>query len=350
MNRIDSLRKKVDELNEQLLDLLNERAKIALEIGKEKQRIGKPIYDPIREEEILTRLIELNPGPLPNSSLIMIFREIFKACRMLQEQQTDSQLLIKKTKEKEQTTITVKGVTIGEDTPTHIFGPCAIESRTQLEQVAEALVKTGCRLLRGGAYKPRTSPHRFQGLGLEGLQLMKEITEAFGLVSVVEVMDERTLQEALPYIDIIQIGARNMYNYPLLKAIGQIDKPVILKRGLSATIEELKLAAEYILQAGNPNVILCERGIRTYETATRNTLDISAIPVLKNETHLPVIVDISHAAGRKDILLPLARASMAAGADGIMAEVHPNPQFALSDANQQLSLEEFYAFMEGLKE
>lgn len=350
MNRIDSLRKKVDELNEQLLDLLNERAKITLEIGKEKQRIGKPIYDPIREEEILTRLIELNPGPLPNSSLIMIFREIFKACRMLQEQQTDSQLLIKKTKEKEQTTITVKGVTIGGDTPTHIFGPCAIESRTQLEQVAEALVKTGCRLLRGGAYKPRTSPHRFQGLGLEGLQLMKEITEAFGLVSVVEVMDERTLQEALPYIDIIQIGARNMYNYPLLKAIGQIDKPVILKRGLSATIEELKLAAEYILQAGNPNVILCERGIRTYETATRNTLDISAIPVLKNETHLPVIVDVSHAAGRKDILLPLARASMAAGADGIMAEVHPNPQFALSDANQQLSLEEFYAFMEGLKE
>ena len=349
MSRIKELRQQIDEINQKLLKLFNQRAKVSLEIGKEKQKNGQPIYDPIREEQMLSQLLNVNEGPLPNESVIALFKEIFKVSRDIQERLQDENVLIHKSIEQKQTTITIKGETIGGDVLSHIFGPCSIESTEQLEQVAKALVKHGCRFIRGGAYKPRTSPHRFQGLGLEGLKIMKDVADRYHLISVVEIMDENALIEALPYIDIIQIGARNMYNYPLLKAVGKTDKPILLKRGLSATIEEFKLSAEYILQAGNPNVILCERGIRTYETATRNTLDISAIPILRNETHLPIIVDVSHAAGRKDILLPLAKASLAAGANGIMAEVHPNPHSALSDADQQMDLDEFRQFIEEIK-
>lgn len=349
MNKIDELRQTIDRINQELLNLLNERAKISLEIGKEKQKYGQPIYDPIREEEILTELVKNNRGPMTNELIISLFQEIFKASRHIQEQALDQQLLVKKTDEHLQTIIRVKDALIGADEPTYIFGPCSIESKEQLEKVARTLVEQGCRFIRGGAYKPRTSPHRFQGLGIEALKIMKEISDRYGLISVVEVMDEKTLEEALPYIDVLQIGARNMQNYRLLEAVGKTQKPVLLKRGFSATIDEFKLSAEYILQAGNPNVILCERGIRTFETATRNTLDISAVPILKNETHLPVIVDVSHAAGRKDILLPLAKASLAAGADGIMAEIHPKPKFALSDAHQQMDLEEFKTFFQRLK-
>lgn len=349
MDKLKQLREDIDLINRELLELLNKRAKISLEIGKEKQKHGQPIYDPIREQAILNELIELNGGPFSNDTIIALFKEIFKASKKIQSEDQGHKLLITKTKEHPETLIHIKGVTIGGDHETFIFGPCSIESYDQLEQVAKKLKSLGLRFIRGGAYKPRTSPYSFQGLGREALVMMKDICEKYDLISVVEIMDERTLDEALDYVDVIQVGARNMQNYSLLKALGKVGKPVLLKRGFQATIEEFKLSAEYILEAGNPEVILCERGIRTFETATRNTLDLSSVPILRQETHLPIIVDVSHAAGRKDILTPLAKASMAAGAQGLMAEIHPNPKLALSDAHQQMDLTEFTKFYEMVK-
>lgn len=230
-----------------------------------------------------------------------------------------------------------------------IAGPCSVESRDQLMTVAFALKNAGVTVLRGGAFKPRTSPYDFQGLGLEGLKIMKEVADETGMVTISEIMSPSQIDIAARYIDIFQIGARNMQNFDLLKAVGQSGHPVLLKRGLSATLEEFILAAEYILHGGNDRVMLIERGIRTFEKWTRNTLDISAVPLLKQETHLPVYVDVSHATGRKDILLSCAKAALAAGADGIMVEVHPNPQAALSDAKQQINIDEFHTFWEGLR-
>ncbi|MNC43355.1 Phospho-2-dehydro-3-deoxyheptonate aldolase [compost metagenome] len=201
------------------------------------------------------------------------------------------------------------------------------------------------KLMRGGAFKPRSSPYDFQGLGIEGLQLMKEVADEFGLATISEIVDPAHIEIAGQYIDFIQIGARNMQNFELLKAAGESRTPIVLKRGLAATLEEFILAAEYIVSRGNNQVILIERGIRTYEKWTRNTLDISAVPILKQETHLPVLVDVTHSTGRKDILVPCAKAALAAGADGIMVEVHPNPPTALSDADQQLDIPQFQKFM-----
>ena len=229
-----------------------------------------------------------------------------------------------------------------------IFGPCAVESYEQVLAVAQAIKAKGQKLLRGGAYKPRTSPYDFQGLGLEGLKILKELQMKQGLAVISEIVTPSHLEEALEYIDVIQIGARNMHNFELLKEAGSVNKPVLLKRGFAATIDEFINAAEYIISQGNDQIILCERGIRTYERATRNTLDISAVPILKQETHLPVFVDVTHSTGRRDLLIPTAKAAIAVGADGVMAEVHPDPAVALSDAAQQMDLnqfDEFYASM-----
>jgi 3-deoxy-7-phosphoheptulonate synthase len=230
-----------------------------------------------------------------------------------------------------------------------IAGPCSIESRDQLSTVVNAMNIEGVNVLRGGAFKPRTSPYDFQGLGEEGLKIMKEVADKAGMVSICEVLSPSHIELASPYIDILQIGARNMQNFELLKAAGQAQKPVLLKRGFAATLEEFLLAAEYILYHGNDQVMLIERGIRTYEKWTRNTLDISAVPILKLETHLPIFVDVTHSTGRKDIMLACAKAALAAGADGIMVEVHPNPQAALSDAKQQMDIGEFQTFWRGLR-
>ncbi len=345
MNEIADLRKEIDLINQELLRILNERARAASKIGKEKQIHGYPIYDPIREQQILESIVKDNAGPFSDSTIIHLFKEIFKATATLQQNETQSELLVSRKMKQEDTIITINDAVIGGIDKTFIFGPCSIESEDQLEETAKLLVKQGIKFIRGGAFKARTSPYDFQGLGVDGLKIMHKITGKYGLLSVVEVMDKEQLQYALEYVDIIQIGARNMHNFSLLKEVGKVNKPVILKRGFSATIEEFKLSAEYIITQGNTNVILCERGIRTFENATRNTLDISAVPILKNETHLPVIVDVSHAAGRKDILAPLAKAALAAGCDGIMAEIHPNPKIALSDANQQMNFEEFKDFL-----
>jgi 3-deoxy-7-phosphoheptulonate synthase len=226
-----------------------------------------------------------------------------------------------------------------------IGGPCSIESREQLFSVTESIKASGAKLLRGGAFKPRTSPYSFQGLGEEGLKILKEASAKYNIPTVTEVMDPRDVALVAKYSDILQIGARNMQNFNLLKEVGQTKKPVVLKRGLSATIKELLMSAEYILSAGNFNVILCERGIRTFENYTRNTLDLSAVPIVKQLSHLPIVVDPSHATGKWNLILPLSKAAVACGADGLLIEVHPNPEEALSDGSQQLLPDKFDSLM-----
>jgi 3-deoxy-7-phosphoheptulonate synthase len=239
------------------------------------------------------------------------------------------------------TVIDVRGVKVGGGSFALIAGPCSIENEEQVMAAARAVKENGGSMLRGGAFKPRSSPYSFQGLGIEGLQLLSVARDETGLPIVTELMDPRDMEPVLEYADVIQIGARNMQNFQLLSECGKVEKPILLKRGLSATIEEWLMAAEYIVKEGNRRVILCERGIRTFETATRNTFDISAVPVVKLASHLPVLVDPSHATGRPELVLPLSLAGVAAGADGILVETHPNPEHALSDGQQSLSTEAF---------
>jgi len=253
----------------------------------------------------------------------------------------ESYKLAGRTFKPEPSVIDVCGVRIGGAEIVMIAGPCAVENHDQIMGAAKAVKKSGAKILRGGAFKPRTSPYSFQGLEEEGLKMLKEASEATGLLTVTEVISEHSVEVAAEYVDIFQIGARNSQNFHLLREVGRSHKPVILKRGASTTIEEWLNAAEYIMSEGNYSVILCERGIRTFETATRNTLDLSAVPVIKSKSHLPVIVDPSHAAGRAQYVLPLSRAAVAAGADGLIIEVHPCPKCALSDAAQQLDPETY---------
>jgi 3-deoxy-7-phosphoheptulonate synthase len=247
------------------------------------------------------------------------------------------------------TVITIGDVKIGGPKFVVIAGPCAVESSAQLMEAAFAVKKGGASMLRGGAFKPRTSPYSFQGLGEEGLKILAQAREKTGLPVVTEVMSASDIELIESYADVLQIGARNVQNFTLLKAAGQAKKPVLLKRGMMTTLEELLMSAEYILASGNDQVILCERGIRTFETSMRNTLDISAVPVLKEKTHLPVVVDPSHAIGQWKFVLPLAKAAVAVGADGLLIEVHPDPQNALSDGPQSLKPERFYQLMEEIE-
>lgn len=249
----------------------------------------------------------------------------------------------------EDTSIDIRGNVIGGKKIQVIAGPCAVENRTMIISIAEKVKDAGASFLRGGAFKPRSSPYSFQGLGEEGLKYLSEAREKTGLPIVTELMDPRDIEVIVKYADIVQIGARNMQNFRLLLEIGTCDKPVLLKRGLAATIKEWLMAAEYIMSRGNQNVILCERGVRTFETATRNTLDISAVPLLKQLTHLPVFVDPSHGVGKWDLVAPMSKAAIAAGADGLLIEVHINPEEALSDGEQSIKPSAFKKLMEELK-
>jgi 3-deoxy-7-phosphoheptulonate synthase len=242
-----------------------------------------------------------------------------------------------------------RGVAIGGNEVVVAAGPCSVESQEQIQIIAESVAKSGAKILRGGAFKPRTSPYAFQGMGEKGLELMRDAAEKFGLFTVSEVMDASQIQMMIGYVDILQVGARNMQNYHLLRALGEVRKPILLKRGMSATMEELLLSAEYILAGGNPDVILCERGIRTFETYTRNTFDIAAIPVIKKLSHLPMMGDPSHGTGRRDKVAPMARAAVAAGADGLLIEVHNDPDHALSDGAQSLDPGQFERLMGELR-
>ena len=245
----------------------------------------------------------------------------------------------------EDTVIRVLDAAIGDGGLTVMAGPCSVESREQLFETADAVKAAGATILRGGAFKPRTSPYSFQGLGVEALRYLAEARERTGLPVITEVMEPAQVDIVAEYSDILQIGTRNMQNYSLLRDVGRVQRPVMLKRGYGATIEEWLMAAEYIISSGNPNVILCERGIRTFETYTRNTFDVAAVPLLHQLTHLPVIVDPSHATGKRWLVTPLAVSGVAVGADGVMVEVHPRPDQALSDAEQQLTLEQFRSMM-----
>jgi 3-deoxy-7-phosphoheptulonate synthase len=247
------------------------------------------------------------------------------------------------------TVVTVNGVSVGGKQLVVMAGPCAVESRDQLLETARAVKEAGAHVLRGGAFKPRTSPYSFQGLGEEGLRLLAEAREETGLPVVTEVMDPQMVPLVTTYADILQVGARNMQNYALLHAVGKAQRPVLLKRGMMSTVEELLMAAEYILSHGNNRLILCERGIRTFEQYTRNTLDISAVPLIKQLSHLPVVVDPSHGTGKWELVGPVSRAAVAAGADGLIIEVHPHPEEALSDGAQSLKPVRFATLMESLR-
>jgi len=254
-----------------------------------------------------------------------------------------------KTEALQQTTIQVGSATVGGADLFIVGGPCAVENREQMDAVATRLVAAPVQALRGGVYKPRTSPYDFQGLGLEGLEILAAVRDRSGLPVITEVMAISQIEEIATYADGLQVGSRNMQNFDLLKALGQTTKPVLLKRGLAATLEEFVMAAEYILSHGNPNVILCERGIRSFDPYTRNVLDLGAVVALKQITHLPVLVDPSHAAGKSELVAGLSRAAIAAGADGLLVECHPEPEKSVSDARQALSLDEMVALVESLR-
>jgi 3-deoxy-7-phosphoheptulonate synthase len=250
---------------------------------------------------------------------------------------------------REHTRMVVHGVEIGSDEFTVMAGPCSVESERQIMETAECVAAAGAKILRGGAFKPRTSPYDFQGLELEGLKLLARAREATGLAIITEVLSERDVEAVAEHADIMQIGARNMQNFALLKALGRCRRPVLLKRGMSSTIQELLMSAEYLVAHGNPEVLLCERGIRTFETATRNTCDIAAVPLLNELTHLPVILDPSHATGKRNLVPALSRAAVAIGADGLLVEVHPCPEKAISDGAQSLTLDQFRSMMKDLR-
>ncbi len=257
--------------------------------------------------------------------------------------------LTSRTFKRDKTIVKARGVEIGGDRVVVMAGPCTIESETQLFETARRVARSGARVLRGGAYKPRTSPYAFQGMGIEGLKLLRAAGDEFSMATVSEVMEISQIEKMLEYVDILQVGARNMQNYNLLSALGQVRKPILLKRGMSATIQEWLLAAEYIMAGGNYDIILCERGIRTFETYTRNTFDISAIPVIDKLSHLPIVGDPSHATGRRDKVMPLARATVAAGGDGLLIEVHHDPEKAVCDGPQSLYPDQFARLMDELK-
>lgn len=312
------------------------------EILKKIESVGlKPLYMPGAERTVLGAIGDervLGKLHLENHPLVDRITPILTPYK-----------LVSREAHPESTVVSIDGVQIGGGHFMMIAGPCAVESYEQMHATAQAVKKAGAHCLRGGAYKPRTSPYSFQGLGLEGLKILHKTSEKIGLPAVTEVVEVEDVAQVDLYASAFQVGARNMQNYRLLKILGGSQKPVILKRGMAATVEDLLLAAEYIVSEGNPNVILCERGIRTFETATRNTLDLNAIPFIKQHSHLPVIVDPSHGTGVREYVAPMAKAAVACGADGLIIEVHNSPKDALSDGQQSLDPDEFAILMEALR-
>ncbi len=312
------------------------------EILKKIESVGlKPLYMPGAERTVLGAIGDervLGKLHLENHPLVDRITPILTPYK-----------LVSREAHPESTVVSIDGVQIGGGHFMMIAGPCAVESYEQMHSTAQAVKKAGSHCLRGGAYKPRTSPYSFQGLGLEGLKILHKTSEEIGLPAVTEVVEVEDVAQVDLYASAFQVGARNMQNYRLLKTLGESQKPVILKRGMAATVEDLLLAAEYIVSEGNPNVILCERGIRTFETATRNTLDLNAIPFIKQHSHLPVIVDPSHGTGVREYVAPMAKAAVACGADGLIIEVHNSPKDALSDGQQSLNPDEFSLLMKELR-
>ncbi len=341
------LRRDISKVNHELLEKLNERILLVEKIAALKDATGLDYFDAVREEEMLEELIGHYQGPLSKELVRQIFLSIFASSLQHMGLKRNKNLLISAGQDEGFLSIhQMFGIEPGQ--PAIIAGPCAVEGFDRLKKIAALLKKRGVGFLRGGAYKPRTSPYAFQGLGEKGLKMLHQVGKEYGLITITEVVDTRDVELVSTYSDILQIGARNMNNFELLKEVGQTQHPILLKRGMSSTIQEFMYAAEYIGLKGNRKIILCERGIRTFETKTRNTLDLSSVPIIKKETSLPIIVDISHSLGRKDIVCELTKAALAVGADGFMIEVHPCPELALSDSKQQLSPEEFLALLDDI--
>lgn len=337
---LEELRAQMTIVNEEIMHSLNKFFTISSKIGEIKDKTGLPHFDPVRESDMLIDIQLKNRGPAPQDLLKRIFREILKASVEDMGIGTRKKLMVNRLPDSKDLIVDVNWIKIGGEKSVLIAGPCAVENYEQIYSTAKKLKELGVNILRGGAFKPRTSPYSFQGLEEEALKILRTVADEFNMAVITEVLDTKTVQLVEKYADILQVGTRNMFNYSLLKELGKINKPVMIKRGFMATIDEFILAAEYIHIGGNDQIILCERGIRTFETQTRNTLDLSSVPILKKETILPVIVDISHSLGRKDIIKPIARAALSAGADGLMFESHYNPLVALSDSEQQLDPEE----------
>lgn len=346
---LEDLRTQLNAVNDEMLDLLLKRGRIVEEIGKIKQKAGLPPYDPEREEKMLMNIKQKDSAPYQPTHVQRIFKTIFDASKEIQDINRKKVLLVSRQNQSDDTHVKVNNTVIGNGSRIMMFGPCAVESYEQMDSVGALLSEKGETFIRGGAFKPRTSPYDFQGLGEEGLKILREVGNKYNLNTVSEIVDTRHVEMAHDYLDVFQVGARNAQNFELLKEIGKTNKPVLFKRGMSMTISEYIHAAEYIAANGNNNIILCERGIRTFEKETRNTLDISAVPILKQQTHLPVIVDITHSTGRKDIMAHIAKAAIAVDVDGLMCEIHPTPSVALSDASQQLDFDEFEALYKLIK-
>jgi 3-deoxy-7-phosphoheptulonate synthase / chorismate mutase len=342
---LERLRSEIEQINFHLLEMLTRRAQLVTQIGDLKSAAGMPTFVPAREQRMLEELVRRNRGPFPDETIRHLFKEIFHASVELQDSERGRVLRTSRARRPSDLQIQIGDAVIGGE-PVIIAGPCSVESEDQIESAAAFVAALGLRFIRGGAFKPRSSPYSFQGLGPLGLELLGRAARRHGLCAVTEVVDPRHVELVCQHAHVLQVGARNMHNYELLREVGRTQTPVLLKRGLSATIDELLWSAEYVVLEGNEQVILCERGIRTFETQTRNTLDVSAVALLRRRTFLPVIVDVSHAAGRRDILAPLGRAALAAGAQGLMVEVHPCPAVARSDAEQQLGYVEFERFLE----
>jgi len=339
----------IEDTNISILNFLNHRTSIIKEILEHDDSLDFKLYSPKIEADMMETILKNNKGPLQHENIREMFNEIFSLSNKSLGIVCKKDLLISSKSSEEFCGIqNMFGLENGE--PVIIAGPCAIEKAEYLNATAEFIKQKGLRFIRGGAFKPRSSPYDFQGLRKEGLRILRDVGDHYGLYTITEVVDTRDVELVSQYVDILQIGARNMHNYELLKEVGRTKRPILLKRGISATLEEFMYAAEYIVLEGNKKVIMCERGIRTYETMTRNTLDISAIPIIKNETKLPIFVDLSHSLGRKDIINSIACAAISAGADGIMLEVHPYPELALSDRKQQLNMLEFENLLSFLKQ
>jgi 3-deoxy-7-phosphoheptulonate synthase/chorismate mutase len=346
---LGALREEIDALNGEILRLLQLRADVVLRIADLKRSLGLEGYDPHREEAMLHALTARATPAFGAAEIREVFQTIFRASLDIQDRERRRGLRVMSRDLVPPGGIRVGPVEIGGGRPVLFAGPCSVETPEQMDTIAAFVARLPVqKILRAGAFKPRTNPYTFQGLREEGLRILRATGDRHRLPVVTEVLDTATLDVVAEAADMLQIGARNMSNTELLKAVGRRRKPVLLKRGFMATIEELLLSAEYIVSEGNTAVVLCERGIRTFEPRTRFTLDISAVPLLKQETALPVIVDVSHALGRCDILLPCARAALAAGADGLMIETHHQPAQALSDGFQQVPLEDLAAIVAGL--
>lgn len=348
MNNSYNVQCTLNKVNTKILELLNAQTSLISDIinlDDENERKNINIYNVAKET--INYVIKSNTGPLPDELIQEIFSSIFKIIMQLEGIPEGKNLLVSASHGirfnnlHEMFDITAK-------VPIIIAGPCSIENITLLDTTAKFLKENNLKFLRGGAYKPRTYPYAFQGLREDGLKILQEVSRKYDLVSVTEVVDTRHVEKITNYVDILQVGTRNMQNYELLKEIGRSGHSVILKRGMCSTINEFILAAEYIALQGNRNIILCERGIRTFETKTRNTLDISSIPIIRKETNLSIIADLSHSLGRKDIIVPIAKSVLAAGAEGLMVEVHPQPELAFSDSKQQMNIDEFRGFLDAL--